>query len=527
MLKSRLPLIALSGSVGLFLVMGWLALSPGDFGTFHDDGIYAVTARSLAETGEYRIISLPGEPFQRKYPIVFPAMLAAVWRIAGDFPANIVWLKTVSLLAGAVFLLLTFGLLRSVGSSAWTAAAISGVCAVLPVTGLLADQVLSELAYGAISVGALWLVERSVRGNPSPGLGLAAGCVAGLAYQTRTVGLALILAMIIVMIRSRRWRPLAGGMVGVGLVVGVCRLWQGPAGEVPPAYEYYLDYGGWFLHVVRDMGWRYAVAVPLKNLMVGSIAVIRTALPELYDLGSSPPKQFAVVVAALLVLSALVPGWIRRRREAWAIYLLLYLAIILAWPWPPDERFFAPVLPLILLGMWEGFRSVRPSARMIHVTAGIAGGIVAVSAVAGGYVRWTDVRAAPSLHRYAWIRGNTKPGDVIACVLDANCYLYTGRKAVSILANADAASFYGPGKESGSRPEKPAEMIRAANATYLMLESVPRMREIADSAREAVRKLQRDSPGQLEEVWNDESEKATIFRVREVKSAKGTPLGLR
>ena len=115
-LKSRLPLVALAASVGLFLVVGWLSLSTGDIGTIHDDGIYVVTARSLAVTGEYRITSLPGEPNQRKYPIVFPAMLAAVWRIAGNFPANIVWLKAVSLLAGAVFLSLTFGLLRTVGA---------------------------------------------------------------------------------------------------------------------------------------------------------------------------------------------------------------------------------------------------------------------------------------------------------------------------------------------------------------------------------------------------------------------------
>jgi hypothetical protein len=138
-MKSRLPLVALAGSVGLFLVVGWLSLSMSDFGANHDDGIYAVTGRSLAATGEYRITSLPGEPFQRKYPVVFPAMLAVVWRIAGDFPGNIVWLKAVSLLAGAVFLSLTVGLLRSVGSSTWTAAVITRVCAVMPATGELAN----------------------------------------------------------------------------------------------------------------------------------------------------------------------------------------------------------------------------------------------------------------------------------------------------------------------------------------------------------------------------------------------------
>ena len=437
-------------------VVGWLSLSTGDFGVFHDDGIYAVTARSLAVTGEYRITSLPGEPYQRKYPIVFPALLAAIWRIAGDFPANIVWLKALSLLAGAVFLSLTFGLLRNVGASAWTAAVITGVCAVYPPTGTLVDYVMSELAYGAISIGALWLLERAVRENPSLGMGFAAGWVAGLAYQTRTVGLALVLAMIIVMVWRRRWRSLAGGMVGVGLAVGVCRLWQGPASKVPITYEYYVDYGNWFLHIVRDLGWRYAVVVPLKNLIIWTLSTVRTVLPGMYDLSRSAPMQFAVVVAAVLIWSTLISGWIRRRREAWAIYLLLYLAITLMWPFPPDWRFHIPVLPLILLGMWEGFQSVRPSSRMIRVTATIAGVIVVVSAVAGGYVRLTNAHVKPSLHRYEWIRSNTAPGDVIACVLDPNCYLYTGRKAVSI-AIADVAPFYGPEGKIQIRLETVAE----------------------------------------------------------------------
>jgi hypothetical protein len=184
-------------------------------------------------------------------------------------------------------------------------------------------------------------------------------------------------------------------------------------------------------------------------------------------------------------------------------------------------------LPLILLAMWEGFQSVRPSARLVRVTATIAGVIVIASSATGGYVRLTNAHVKPSLHRYEWIRNNTAPGDVIACVLDPNCYLYTGRKAVSILANAGAASFYDSWEKPRIRPEKPAEMIRVSNSTYVMLESIPQMKTAVDIARDDLRKLQRDSPGQLEEVWHDDSEEATIYRVREVKSAKGTPLSLR
>jgi hypothetical protein len=527
MLKSRLSLIALAGIVFIYLAVGWLSLSTANFGENHDDGIYAVTGRSLAETGEYRITSLPGEPFQRKYPIVFPAMLAVVWRIAGDFPANIVWLEGVSLLAGAVFICLTYGFLRSVGAGGWTAAVIPGICAVLPANGVLANSTMSELAYGAISMGALWMLELAVRAYPSPWLGLAAGLVAGLAYQTRTVGLALLLAMIIVMTWRRRWRSMAGGMVGVGLAVGVCRLWQGPASEVPPIYDYYVNYGGWFLRTAHDLGWRFAVVVPIKNLILLVLSVVRTALPEMYDLSGSVPKQFVFVMATILAWSTLIYGWVRRRQETWAIYLLLYFALLMVWPFPPGPRFIVPVMPLILLGVWEGIQRVRPSAWLIRVAATIVGVVVITAAISDGDIRLRNARVKPSLHRYEWIRRNTAPDDVIACVLDPNCYLYTGRKAVSILSIGDMSLFYGPQGNFHIRREKLAEIFRTSKASYMMVESNPKFPVMIDHARRAVKMMQQESPGRLEEVWRDESEEATIYRVREVESVKGTPLSLR
>jgi hypothetical protein len=527
MLKSRLPLIALAGIVFIYLAAGWLSLSTASFGEYHDDGIYAVTGRSLAETGEYRIISLPGEPFQRKYPVVFPAMLAVVWRIAGDFPANIIWLEGVSLLAGAVFLCLSYGMLRDVGAGGWAAVVITGVCAVLPATGALADHVMSELAYGAISMGALWLLERAVREHPSSWLGFAAGGVTGLAYQTRTIGLALILAMILVMSWRRRWKALAGGIVGAGVAVGFCGLWQGSSGEVPPIYDYYVNYGGWLLRTAHDLGWRFAVIVPIKNLILFVLSVVRTALPEMYDLSGSVPKQFAVVMATMLVWSTLIYGWVRQRKEVWAIYLLLYFAVILVWPFPPGPRHVVPVLPLILLGVWEGIQRLGPSARLVRVAVTIAGVVVLTAAAADGDVRLRNVRTKPSLLRYEWIRRNTAPGDVIACVLDPNAYLYTGRKAVSILSIGDISLFYGPEGDFHIRPEKLAELIRTSKASYMMVESNPKFPVMLEHARSALKMMQKESPGQLEEVWRDASEEATIYRVREVKRLKGTPLSLR
>ena len=230
-----------------------------------------------------------------------------------------------------------------------------------------------------------------------------------------------------------------------------------------------------------------------------------------------------------------VISFLRIESRIWRMYqdirftrrrLTKFSTCILVWPWPPLERFIVPVLPLILLAIQEGFQRIPPSPRLLCVTATIASVIVVVSAIAGGYFRLTNVQVQPSLHRYEWILNNTAPGDVIACMLDPNCYLYTGRKAVSIAIISDWAPFYGSQRRPHLSAEKLAEMVRTSNAAYVMVEPM-RNNIQAALAREALENLQRDSPGQLEEVWYNESEEATIYRVRDVMSAKGTPLSLR
>jgi hypothetical protein len=89
------------------------------------------------------------------------------------------------------------------------------------------------------------------------------------------------------------------------------------------------------------------------------------------------------------------------------------------------------------------------------------------------------------------------------------------------------ALFYGPQVNFHIRPEKLAEMIRTSKASYIMVESNPKFPVMLEHVRKAVNMLQQESPGQLEEVWRDESEEATIYRVREVKIVKETPMILR
>ena len=58
-------------------------LGPPAVGAWQDDAIYMVTAKSLAAGRGYRHLQIPGQPLQTKYPILYPAVLAAGGALRG------------------------------------------------------------------------------------------------------------------------------------------------------------------------------------------------------------------------------------------------------------------------------------------------------------------------------------------------------------------------------------------------------------------------------------------------------------
>src|SRR6476646_7261558 len=70
----------------------WILASNRDipqFGTYQDDGLFLIGAKSLSEHQGYRISNLPGEPFQTKYQPLHAWLLAGIWFIHGKFPENL------------------------------------------------------------------------------------------------------------------------------------------------------------------------------------------------------------------------------------------------------------------------------------------------------------------------------------------------------------------------------------------------------------------------------------------------------
>jgi hypothetical protein len=82
--------------------------APNIIGLFHDDGIYAVVAKAISEGKGYRIISLPGDPYQTKYPFLYSYLLSWAWSLNPEFPDNISLLNLVNVFFYFASLLLAY-----------------------------------------------------------------------------------------------------------------------------------------------------------------------------------------------------------------------------------------------------------------------------------------------------------------------------------------------------------------------------------------------------------------------------------
>ena len=159
-------------TLSLLLIPSALLLSHNQdmphFGDVHDDSLYYVSAKSIAE-GSYKITSLPGEPWQTKYPPLYPLLLSVAWKIQPKFPDNLTiaaWLSWLAFPALLVQLALYFPRLGLSPGRCWI---LLCVVAMNPYFLLFGVSLLSDLPFAAALITAFLLLESGrEKDNPVP-----------------------------------------------------------------------------------------------------------------------------------------------------------------------------------------------------------------------------------------------------------------------------------------------------------------------------------------------------------------------
>jgi hypothetical protein len=435
------------------LVAAIASITPWPVGAYEDDAIYTLLAKALANGDGYRMINLPGAPHATHYPPGYPFLLSLLWRVAPDFPDNVVVFKfanaaLLAVAAGGLYWFVRARLEFGVIGAALVAAVGTASIMTLHLAGL----VLSEPLFLALLFLALPSIERSAdEGRMRDAI--LAGLLLGVLAMVRTIGAVAIGSMVLVLLARRR--PLAAVAVVAGSAVFLMpwQLWIGAyQGEVAPILMgKYGAYGPWMADGYREGGLSFARDVMIQNFagMGNSLSYVLMPVPHRW------PRILSLLALAPLVIGGLVV--LARRAPVLAGFFTLYAGVIIVWPFHP-HRFLIALWPMLVLvvavavrALWR-WNAERPVWRAMRVAGFATLAVLAVGHAAynrEGYAEqtWADLqrRAGESAKPLVeWVARYTQPDDVLSTEHDVVVYLYTGRRGVpttTFLARQHVAPF--------------------------------------------------------------------------------------
>ena len=438
--RQRWPLLLTLVGI-LAFAFGLATLDTYPIGAGTDDAMYLVLAKSLATGQGYRSINLPGAPQNTHFPPGYPAVLSVLWRVAPEFPQNIILFKTFNILC---FVVAAVGLSRfAVQQRVGRAAAIGiGALAAISVPSLvLVTLVFSEPFFICLLVLLLPSIEQFARWRPevprpvmnAAGIGLAIG----LCTLVRSHGIVLVPALAIVLASQRRWRDLA-------LVTGAflaCllpwQLWCARYGHTlpTPLLGEYDSYTAWWIRGFREIG---------PSMLSRTLARTTQEAGGMFVALFSPFGGWlahGVTYAALAMLTMAGVVINRRRSPVTLLFLAGYLTIVAFWPFQP-ARFVWGVWPLLLMVLAFGARGVRRRTWPMPFRGALAAAAVWAfigyatyesRAIRGRW--WGSIPRAAAPHisfAVEWANTRTAPGDVIATEDEGPVFLYTGRRTVPV-----------------------------------------------------------------------------------------------
>jgi len=541
----------LSAILALSVVLYLLTMNPSRFGTYHDDGIYVTTAKAIATGQGYRIVSLPFEPSETKYPPLYPFLLSVIWRLNSSFPQNLIPMIWLSIAATTGFLALSWRYLIINGyASASQSSIVVFLAAVNTWTIVFSTSVITEMLYAMLSVAGLYLAEKLVRRTAGWFASVSAGLVCGLAFLTRTSGVTLVLAVAVYLMIRRAWKP-ALVSFSVALVFVICwTMWVSfnrttIQGVNVAFYTNYFKDVREIIGSLETLNSASELSVLLtivgKNflgLTLVSIPLVCSGINNLWKQGSHGVIVMMCLFFVIVIFMLIVTNIIRRISEGLRLlylYLIFYLALHLATPYTTYDRYLIPLLPFLLVFLIAElsrlFAGVRSQLKSRNGLGDLVGGpIVGLAALATicvmsfAYLKGIQLQMGSSARTSAaaqeetqltqWIISNTELSDTLICYRDPVYYLRTGRKAARSVPTAliDGALF----QHQPPTVEEEKMLIRSIisenNGRYLIV-SLEDFDHLPESYRSAFTELTSQEPARFIPVFESASGRSTIYRI--------------
>ena len=544
---ARLRLILIAVLVitgGLYLVL----MRPYSFGSYHDDGMYGVLAKSLATGQGYRVISLPSEPHQTKSPPLYPFLLSLIWRLFPTFPQNVPLLMLLSVMASIAFLAFASKYLVSYDyANPLQALIVIAVAALNWRSILLSTGVYSEMIYALLSVLALFLAERLERGA-GLSVSVVLGAVMGLAFLSRSSAIALPLAVLFFFAVRKQWKRIPIPLLVCGCFMASWLLWgyfhRPPADSLNAGYyESYFSTLGQVFAGPSGRSFSSILSSLVGLILSNAIGLLVVTVPVIclglnYATQSTPGFWFGVgLCLSAITLIFTIGGFFRFRETGLRLlhaYVAAYIVVHLVWPYAAYDRFLMPLLPWFLLFLVTEtsrvFNSARKNLRLSsplskRTIAALMGFVLLLLA---GLVTYNILIGIRMLHssqkekaRFSadqeaihWLMSNASPSDVVICYRDPTYYLYTGLKTIRSISAREG----GLTQESAESPEEQVrivlQIINESNARYFV--ATPTDFEQEDQAelkREALKVLIEENPDKFVPVFESIDGQARIYRI--------------
>ena len=465
--------------IALFMVInligGYYAqtISPEIVGFIHDDGIYAVLGKALAQGQGFNLIHLVSQPEQVKYPIGYPLILALGWLMDPVFPRNLFLLTNITLLFSLLSMFLIFYYLTSVKKiPGWLAFTIMLMCAGNFYFMYFSTSVMSEAPYLFFTLLTLFYAETKLK-NPTLTRVLIAVVLSACAFHVRILAFTLIAAISLWLWlnRPKKWALLYGGLTTL-LTAVPWAIWtktNTPAELTPITYPIYKAYGNYGFEMLENYS--------EKNLLDGILQTIGSFIHKLLEVmfqlipnflkifpkleNVLTTETYLVYLGIVMICAYVLLGYFilqlimfakeyKKNRDLSqvsmaALYVVFYilacsvwkydaqmtrfLVILTPWLW---YYFFKPFLPAI---QTHGYKKAWPQLAGMAVIIALCLG-PSQHAYGGVYYsrekNWVDMGKYPQLWddykaSFVFINTHLPKNAVLACEEDVLYYLYTNR----------------------------------------------------------------------------------------------------
>lgn len=515
----------------VFLLTGSLHLVAGVCGVYHDDAIYVSTAKALAQGQGYRLINFPGSPKQTKYPILYPAVLAIVWKVWPSFPQNLVIMQSLTLLMAAAAIALCYlYLVKFDYCSRNVAFASSLLCVTSPMFIYFATQTLSEIPFLFLTILMLSVFENEIRApSESPARDYFLGILLALPFLCRSVGAVFIIVGVMVWYRygrSVRWLILGAITVALPWIIWI--LFELRTVNQDLFAGYYTDYFSWWSQfgapligrVIANNSMMIILGIP--NIAIESIKYISFLLK--FPIWLVIPSLFLGLIAWLTIFLN------NRQANLLRWFLMSYLLIIILWPWQ-SIRFLIPILPFLIANMLLGIvvtlrrLSSLPGFKifnLIAISILVASNMIFVYYQSKvnqntGYPRRSAlVEAKVSWDAYEdvfkWLKDNSQPDDIIASGIDSMMYLYTDRRSVRPFVSNSPSLFYGQDVPGTGTIRDFCKILETYKPKYLVQTPMPGFSE-EKPFNELLDKFTKKFPNLLVPAYIGEDLRFKVFEV--------------